>query len=124
MRDFQVGDKVAITFKQWGYKGVIVCKYPYGDKWVVATDTRVSLASGDFIGDLVVAGIFLRLLNNYSDEVRFDYRKPDGEFSTRHVLVTRETPSFIEGHDVEKDGFRRFSIDRIQGKIFRAGKPE
>jgi len=58
------------------------------------------------------------------EEVRFDYRRRDGERSRRlvepHQLVTAERRWYLIAHDLRRDDWRTFRVDRLSD-VTRAG---
>lgn len=124
----KTGDKVRITYygALKGKIGEILCCLgnPKSNLVVVEIKEGVNFVGGGSTSTVVINREHLETVTDYLDHVVFTYLK-DNEVEQRNVLVTNETREYIEGHDLERDGFRRFLKSKILGgKIFRAGKPQ
>jgi predicted DNA-binding transcriptional regulator YafY len=57
--------------------------------------------------------------------IAFDYRRPDGESSTRHLetygLVHRRGNWYVVGRDIDRDAIRSFKLTRIRAGIESIG---
>jgi predicted DNA-binding transcriptional regulator YafY len=60
------------------------------------------------------------------EQVRFDYRRRDGEHSERvvepHRLVTAERRWYLVAYDLRRDDWRTFRVDRLSGAALAGGR--